>query len=47
MRVDIPAKLRNNTFYKLTILSPTYSPQEVYGSPGYAKTGVGGRGDHD
>jgi hypothetical protein len=40
MRVDIPAKLRNNTFYRLTILSPTYSPKEVYGSPDTRRLGL-------
>jgi len=40
MRVDIPAKLRGNTFYRLTILSPTFSPQERYGSPDTRRLGL-------
>jgi hypothetical protein len=40
MRVDIPVKLLNNTFYRLTILSPTYSPKEVYGSQDTRRLGL-------
>jgi organic radical activating enzyme len=40
MRVDIPVKLRGNTFYRLTILSPTYSPQERHGSPDARRLGL-------
>jgi hypothetical protein len=40
MRVDIPVKLRGNTFYRLTILSPTYSPQERHGAPDTRRLGL-------
>jgi len=40
MRVDFPVNLKKNTFYRLTILSPTYSPKEVYGSPDARRLGI-------
>jgi organic radical activating enzyme len=40
MRVDVPVKLKKNTFYRLTILSPTYSPKEVYGSLDGRRLGI-------
>jgi hypothetical protein len=40
MRADIPVKLRRNTFYRLTILSPTFSPQEFYGAPDTRRLGL-------
>jgi len=33
-------KLRRNTFYQLTILSPTYSPKQLLGSPDPRKLGL-------
>jgi hypothetical protein len=38
--VDIPVKLRGGIFYRLTILSPTFSPQELYGSPDTRRLGL-------
>jgi organic radical activating enzyme len=38
--VDIPVKLRASTFYRLTILSPTFSPKELYGSPDTRRLGL-------
>ncbi len=38
--VDIPVKLRRDTFYRVTILSPTYSPKELYGSPDTRRLGL-------
>jgi hypothetical protein len=40
MRVDFPVKLRRDTFHRLTILTPTYSPQERYGSPDARRLGI-------
>jgi hypothetical protein len=40
VRVDIPAKLRRDTFYRLTILSPTFSPKELYGLPDERRFGL-------
>jgi hypothetical protein len=40
MRADFRVKLRSNTFYRLTILSPTYSPQERYGAPDTRRLGL-------
>ena len=39
-RVDIPVKLRRNTFYRLIILSPTFSPKELYGSADERRLGL-------
>ena len=39
-RADIPVKLRRNTFYRVTILSPTFSPKELYGSPDERRLGL-------
>ena len=39
-RVNIPVKLRRNTFYRLTILSPTFSPKELYGSTDERRLGL-------
>ena len=33
-------KLRRNTFYRLTILSPTFSPKQLYGAPDERKLGL-------
>ena len=38
--VDIPVKLRRDTFYRVTILSPTYIPKELYGSPDTRRLGL-------
>ncbi len=38
--VDIPVKLRRDTFYRVTILSPTYSPKELYGSSDTRRLGL-------
>lgn len=38
--VDIPVKLRRNTFYRLSILSPTFSPKDLYGSPDTRRLGL-------
>lgn len=40
VRVEIPAKLRRNTFYQLTILSPTFRPRDLYGSPDTRRLGL-------
>jgi hypothetical protein len=40
VRVDLPAKLRGNTFYRLTISSPTFSPQDLYGAPDTRRLGL-------
>jgi len=40
VRVDMPVKLRGNTFYRLTILSPTFSPKELYGAPDTRRLGL-------
>jgi organic radical activating enzyme len=40
VRVDMPVKLRRNTFYRLTILSPTFSPKELYGAPDTRRLGL-------
>ncbi|HEY2646431.1 MAG TPA: radical SAM/SPASM domain-containing protein [Candidatus Acidoferrales bacterium] len=40
VRVDLPAKLKKGAFYRLTILSPTYSPQEAYGSLDTRRLGI-------
>ena len=39
--VEFPVKLRGNTFHQLMILSPTFSPKEVYGSPDTRRLGLG------
>jgi organic radical activating enzyme len=39
-RVDIPVKLRPNTFYRMTLLSPTFHPKERYGSPDERRLGL-------
>jgi hypothetical protein len=39
-RIDFPVKLRRNTFYRLTILSPTFSPKELYGAPDDRRLGL-------
>ena len=38
--VDFPIKLRRNTFYRLTILSPTFTPKDLYGSPDTRRLGL-------
>jgi len=38
--VDIPVRLRRNTFYRLSILSPTFSPKDLYGSPDTRRLGL-------
>jgi organic radical activating enzyme len=38
--VGIPVKLRRNTFHQLTILSPTFSPKELYGSSDPRRLGL-------
>jgi len=40
MRIDFPVKLKRDTFHRLTILSPTYSPQEVHASPDTRRLGI-------
>jgi organic radical activating enzyme len=40
VRVDIPVKLRGNTFYRMTVLSPTFSPKELYGAPDTRRLGL-------
>jgi organic radical activating enzyme len=40
VRVDLPVKLRRNSFYRLTILSPTFSPSELYGAPDTRRLGL-------
>jgi organic radical activating enzyme len=37
---DFPLKLQKNTFYRLNILSPTYSPREQHGSPDSRRLGL-------
>lgn len=39
-RADVLVKLRGNTFYRLTILSPTFSPKELYGAPDARRLGL-------
>ena len=39
-RVDIPVKLQKKTFYRLTILSPTFRPKELDGAPDERKLGL-------
>jgi organic radical activating enzyme len=36
----VPVQLRKNTFYRLTILSPTFSPKERYGAPDERRLGL-------
>ena len=40
VRVDVPVKLRRGTFYRLTMLSPTFSPKELYGAPDARRIGL-------
>jgi hypothetical protein len=40
VRVEIPVKLRKNTFYRLTILSPTFSPMDLYCSLDTRRVGL-------
>jgi hypothetical protein len=39
-RVNLPVNLRKNTFYRLTILSPTFCPKEIYGSQDTRRLGL-------
>ncbi len=39
-RVEIAVKLRKKTFYRLTLLSPTFSPKDLYGSPDTRRLGL-------
>jgi organic radical activating enzyme len=38
--LEIPARLRRNTFYQLALLSPTFSPRELYGSTDTRRLGL-------
>ncbi|HWZ56739.1 MAG TPA: radical SAM/SPASM domain-containing protein [Verrucomicrobiae bacterium] len=40
VELEVPARLRRNSFYQLAILSPTYSPQEMHGSPDRRRLGL-------
>jgi hypothetical protein len=40
IRIDIQVILQKNTFHRLTILSPTFSPKKLYGSPDERKLGL-------
>lgn len=40
VREKIPLKLRGNTFYRLTLLSPTFVPKELYGSQDERRLGL-------
>jgi organic radical activating enzyme len=40
VRVDIPVNLRRNTFHRLSLLSPTFIPKQMYGSPDERKLGL-------
>jgi MoaA/NifB/PqqE/SkfB family radical SAM enzyme len=40
VELEIPVKLRRNTFYQSAILSPTLSPKEAYGSPDERRLGL-------
>ncbi len=37
---EIPVKLRRDTFYRLTILSPTFNPKDLYGAPDERRLGL-------
>jgi hypothetical protein len=39
-RVNLPVNLRKSTFYRLTILSPTFCPKEIYGSEDTRRLGL-------
>jgi hypothetical protein len=40
VRMDIQVNLQKNTFHRLTILSPTFSPKKLYGSPDERRLGL-------
>ena len=40
VELEFPANLRANSFYRLTLLSPTFSPKELYGSRDTRRLGL-------
>jgi organic radical activating enzyme len=40
VRMNIQVNLQKNTFHRLTILSPTFSPKKLYGSPDERRLGL-------
>jgi MoaA/NifB/PqqE/SkfB family radical SAM enzyme len=40
VREEMPLKLLGNTFYRLTLLSPTFVPRQLYGSPDERRLGL-------